>query len=84
MNQTHHQECFGTMFPDVLHVENDRQQRGKVFSLLLERAGGMYRCNREVAGDVEQWDECRKCPEFDNCYQFSTAKLLLASAIVSE
>ena len=41
MNQTQHQECFGTMFPDVLHVENDRQQRGKVFSLLLERAGGM-------------------------------------------
>jgi len=84
MNQTQHRECFGTMFPDVLHIENDRQQRGKVFSLLLERAGGMIRCNREVAGDMEQWDHCRKCPEFDDCYQFSMAKLLLASAIVTE
>lgn len=84
MNQTHHQECFGTMFPDVLHVENDRPQRGKVFSLLLKRAGGMYRCNREVTADIEQWDQCRNCPEFDNCYQLSTAKLSLASAIVEE
>jgi len=44
------------MFPDVLHVENDREQRGKVFSLLLERAGGMTRCNMEVTADMEQWD----------------------------
>ena len=51
MNQTHHEKCFGTMFPDVLHVENDRTQRGKGFSVLLERAGGMFRCNREVTGD---------------------------------
>jgi hypothetical protein len=84
MNQTRHRECFGTMFPDVLHVENDRPQRGKVFSILLERAGGMNRCNREVTGDIEQWDDCRKCPEFDDCYQFCMAKLLLASAIVTE
>ena len=83
MNQTNHPKCFGTMFPDVLHVESDRPQKGKVFSLLLERAGGMYRRNREVTGDIEQWDECRKCPEFDACYQFSTAKLMLASAIVT-
>jgi len=84
MNQTQHQECFGTMFPDVLHVENDRPQRGKAFSFLLQRAGGMIRCNREVAGDIKQWDNCRKCPEFEDCYQFSTAKLLLASAIVAK
>lgn len=84
MNQSQHHECFGTMFPDVLHVESDRPQRGKVFSLLLERAGGMYRCNREVTADIERWDHCRKCPEFDDCYKFCTAKLLLASAIVTE
>lgn len=84
MNLTQHRECFGTMFPDVLHVENDRPQRGKVFSILLERAGGMIRCNREVTADTEQWDDCRKCPEFQDCYQLCMAKLLLASAIVDE
>lgn len=81
MNLSHHPDCFGKLFPDVLHVEDDRPQRGKVFSLLLERAGGTFRCNREVSGDIEQWDACRKCPEFDSCYQFSMAKLLLASAV---
>ncbi len=77
-------ECYGKMFPDVLHVENDRRQRGKVFSILLERAGGMFRCNRDVAADTDQWDGCRKCLEFDGCYQLCVAKLLLASTIVTE
>ncbi len=72
------------MFPDVLHLEIDRPQRGKVFSLLLERAGEMFRCNRKVSGDIEPWDACRKCPEFESCYQLSMGKLLLASSIVTE
>jgi len=72
------------MFPDVLHVVSDRPQRGKVFSILLERAGGMIRCNREATADIEQWDACRKCPEFQDCYQLCMGKLLLASAIVDE
>lgn len=84
MNQTKHQTCYGAMFPDVLHVENDRPQRGKVFSVLLQRAGGMFRCNREVGVNTEQWDECRKCPEFDGCYQLSMAKLALESAVVDQ
>ncbi len=84
MNQTPRRECFGTMFPDVLHVESGQPQRGKVFSYLLQKAGGLWRCNREVTGDMEQWDDCRKCPEFDDCYQFCMAKLLLASAIVTQ
>ena len=84
MKQTKHETCYGAMFPDVLHAESDRPHRGKVFSIQLQRAGGMIRCNREVSVNTEQWDECRKCPEFDGCYQLSTAKLLLESAIVNE
>ncbi len=84
MSQSHHRECFGTMFPDVLHVESDRPHRGKVFSVLLQRAGGMIRCNREVSVNTGRWDECRKCPDFDGCYQLSVAKLLLEAAVVNE
>lgn len=79
-----HRECFGTMFPDVLHVQSDEPQRAKVFSILLERAGGLWRCNRQVGADIKEWDKCRECPEFEECYKFCTAKLLLASAIVTE
>jgi hypothetical protein len=84
MRQTQRKECFGTMFPDVLHLQNDRPQRGKVFSVLLERAGGLWRSNRQVSADMGQWDKCRECPMFDECYKFGMAKLLLASAIVTE
>lgn len=84
MNAGQRRERFGTMFPDVLHVANDRPQRGKAFSILLERAGGMIRCSREVMADAEQRDDCRKCPEFDDCYKLCMAKSLLASPIVEE
>lgn len=81
---TDHQECFGKMFPDVLHIPNDQVVKGKVFSVLLERAGGLWRCNRKVAAEVSEWDKCRECRDFDNCYKFCTAKLLLESAISTE
>lgn len=84
MNQTHRRECFGTMFPDILHIRSGQPHRGKVFSYLLGQAGGLWRSNREATGDIEQWDDCEKCPEFDNCYKFCMGKLLLASAIKTE
>jgi len=84
MNQTNHRECFGTIFPDVLHVPNDLKQRGKVFSLLSEPACGIIRRRPEMTANTEQWDACHKCPEFENCYQFSMAKLLLASVVLAE
>ena len=79
-----HPECFGTMFPGVLHIPNDQDVKGKVFSVLLERAGGLWRCNREVTADIQAWDACRECPDFDICYRFCTAKLLLESAVIAE
>lgn len=84
MNQIHHRECFGTMFFDVLQVRSGRPHRGKTFSYLLEQAGGLNPGNREVTGDIEQWDDCRECPEFEDCHRFCMTKLLLASAIVTQ
>ncbi len=52
MNDDHRPDCFGTMFPDLLHIQNDRPQRGKAFSVLLEQAGGLFRSNRRIAADI--------------------------------
>jgi hypothetical protein len=30
----------------------------------------VFRCNQEVTAKIGQWDDCRKCPEFDDCFQF--------------
>ena len=43
MTNNHHPECYGTLFPDVLHLPEDRLASGTVFTVLLQRAGGMYR-----------------------------------------
>lgn len=54
MAKNRHPECYGTLFPDVLHLPEDRPASGTVFTVLLQRAGGMYRCSRSVTADMEQ------------------------------
>ena len=81
MNNTHQPECYGTLFPSVLDLPEERPASGKVFTIVLERAGGMWRSSRSVTADMEQWDECQQCPEFEGCFKFSMAKLALESAI---
>jgi hypothetical protein len=81
MNHNDLPECYGTLFPDVLNLPEDRSASGRVFTVLLQRAGGMWRCSRSVTADMEQWVRCKECPDFDGCYRFSMAKLTLESAI---
>ncbi len=79
-----HRECYGKMFPDVLRLPSDQPVSGKVFTVLLERAGGLMRSSRSMTADQDQWNKCIQCPEFNHCYKYSMAKLTLASAINSE
>ena len=65
----------------MLRLSEDRPTSGTVFTVVLERAGGMWRSGRSVTADMDRWDECQECPDFDGCYKFSMAKLALESAI---
>lgn len=76
-----HPECYGTMFPSVLSLREDGSNSGTVFSVVLERAGGMWRSNRSVTADMGRWDRCLECEEFEDCYKLSMAKLALESAV---
>jgi hypothetical protein len=76
-----HKSCYGTMFPSVLQPDVDRVVSGKVFSYELRRAGGMLVANRRVAVNMEEWDECLQCPEFDHCYQLCMGRFSLEAAI---
>lgn len=79
-----HKACYGGMFPDPLHPENDRRQKGKVFSYVLSTAGGFIRSDRSVTADIAEWDDCRQCPEFAHCYQLCMGKLALLDAVELE
>tara|TARA_R110001592_G_scaffold360963_2_gene670449 strand:- start:23058 stop:23285 length:228 start_codon:yes stop_codon:yes gene_type:complete len=75
------------MFPDNLHLRNNQQNKGKVFSVRisqLECAVLPVRSDRSIKTDIEQWDECKECPEFDSCYKLSLAKVALESAIATQ
>jgi len=81
MTTEKHNDCYGEMFPQTLHVDGDRPKRGKVFAYQLLRAGGAFRSDRRVAADVAAWDECVGCEDFEPCYRLSLGKLLLEIAV---
>jgi hypothetical protein len=69
------------MFPTLLHAEADRPISGKVFSFDVKRAGGTFVAQRSASTDLEEWDDCRQCPEFEHCYKLCMGRLALETAI---
>lgn len=86
MENDKHKECYGTMFPDALHFRENQPIKGKVFTYELDSTGGMYsrRSERNYSANIEEWDDCLACHEFEHCYKLCMAKIGLESVIVSE
>ena len=84
MNTNEHRECFGTMFPDDLHLKQNQQNKGKVFTVYIELINGLARGDRRIGADIEQWDDCQQCAEFDSCYKMCLAKATLESIVASQ
>jgi len=83
MSTHNHKACYGTMFHETLHFQENAVMRGKVFSFELDRIG-LGRSNRLAGADMAEWDDCLDCEEFEHCYKFCMAKLLLSAAIERE
>ena len=86
MEPVKHKECYGTMFPDALHFRNNEPSVGKVFAFELDSTVGMgaVRSARKFSANIDEWDDCLKCPEFEHCYKLCMAKMSLESVIVAE
>jgi hypothetical protein len=84
MRNNEHRECFGTMFPDDLHLKNNQENKGKVFTVCIELVSGFGRGDRSIGADIEQWDDCQQCAEFDSCYKLCLAKATLESIVASQ
>jgi len=74
-----HETCFGHLFPSVAAIVRDRDVRGKVFGYRVTQTG-VIPVDFALTADESAWDECTSCPEFDSCYRFSVAKLLMELA----
>jgi hypothetical protein len=78
MSQTTHKDCYGSVFPDTL----ERSAAGKVFAVEHPHpVGGVGRLRATIRSSDEQWADCTRCDEFDHCYAYSTAKLLMEAAV---
>lgn len=74
--------CFGTIFPNVDQIQFGQPAAGKVFTILVDTIGPGQR-TRKLEIDEAAWDDCRLCDDFQNCYNFSLAKLEMQRVLVS-
>ncbi len=74
-------ECYGKMFPSMLHVVHNQSVKGKVFGYAVDYPGGV--ATKSVIVNDEAWQDCVNCPELDVCYRLSSGTALIELAIRS-
>ena len=73
-------ECYGSMFPNSIDQAPNKIHQGKVFGFVI-RSLGIGRTGREMKIDEKQWEECIKCPLYTTCFDLSSARFQLQTAI---
>ena len=83
MTQLKHRDCFATMLPEGSENMARTSSAGKALAWESTPSGGLAAPGRRVLVDMDAWDDCRSCDEFESCYRLCMAKLSLAAAIRS-
>ena len=73
-------ECFGNIYPDLEQVPFGSTVSGKVFRIRVAKYGPGHR-DRKLEVDSQAWQECQRCADFRNCYDFSNAKLRMQQVL---
>ncbi len=68
-------------FPDLLRLEPNVENRGRVASIFIEHMGVGDQKLRLTTDDAA-WNECVQHPNFRACYDLSMAKLALQHAML--
>jgi hypothetical protein len=74
--------CFGTIYPDLVEFQFGKPMNGKVFRIIVNTVGPGHR-ERELNIDVNAWQDCRRCEDFQNCLDLSNAKLQMQRVLTS-
>ena len=75
-------DCYGKMFPDVVHLVDNEEVTGRVFGYRVDRPGVAV-TNRIAAVNREEWQHCLECPELEGCYRLSIGTMLMELAVKS-
>lgn len=72
----------GDFFPDLLHLEQNVENRGRVASIFIGSVGMGIQVRR-LTIDGAAWMECLKQPHFRACYDLSMARIALQQAMLA-
>jgi hypothetical protein len=75
-----HKTCYGMLFPSAGFRQSAKERADGPFGYEFEQPGTVRRPPR-LTVDLDAWDRCVECPEFDSCQRLSTAKVLLDMAV---
>jgi hypothetical protein len=75
-------DCYGKMFPEVIHMVDNEAITGKVFGYRVDHPG-IGVTNRAATVNREEWQHCLECPEFDGCCRLSMGTMLMERAVKS-
>jgi hypothetical protein len=70
----------GDFFPDLLNLALNRENRGRVVSVLVE-SHGIGTVKPVIRIDGQAWIKCSAHPGFENAYRLSMAKLSLQRSL---
>ena len=77
---TNEPDCYGTIFPSVGSLVENKEISGKVFGYEVVRTG-IAITRRAVIAPREAWRRCMECPHFDGCFRRSAGTVLRELAI---
>ncbi len=84
MNKSERKTCYGTIIPDVPRFQDSGLSKGKVFGVRITPSGGLAGPARDVELNVDEWDDCQQCEDFESCYKLCLAKLSLKSVLSTQ
>ncbi len=71
----------GDLFPDLLHLETNRMNRGRLFAAKIDSCGiGIQ--GRELVVDADAWRSCAQHPSFEQSFKVSMAKVAMQQVLI--
>ena len=78
-----HKSCYGKLFPALPSLRADGPTQGEAFSVLPRKTHGTVATERRVQVDIEQWNDCLACEQYEHCRELCQAKLSLESSVLA-
>ncbi len=75
-----HPNCYGAMFPPMASLSTNRAVAGTVFRYRIDQPGPIP-TEQSLGVDMEAWERCTQCPDFDACYRLSAGTVLMDLAL---